>query len=95
MVNLWDKRFPMLERIEKPAVRERRIEEVSTKMNRDAFHSRELALDRPKREAMLERAVARQPEQQEERTRDPRANQGLLRTVALISEQTLAACGVQ
>ena len=71
MVNLWDKRFPMPERIEKPAVRERRIEEVSTKMNRDAFHSRELALDRPKREAMLERAVARQPEQQQERTRDP------------------------
>ena len=40
-------------------------------LNRDAFHSRELALDRPKREAMLERAVARQPEQQQERTRDP------------------------
>ena len=71
MVNLWDKRFPMPERIEKPAERERRIEEVSTKMNRDAFHSRELALDRPKREAMLERLVARQPEQQPTRTRDP------------------------
>ena len=71
MVNLWDKRFPMPERIEDPAVRERRIEEVSTKMNRDAFHSRELALDRPKREAMLERLISRQPEQQQERTRDP------------------------
>ena len=71
MVNLWDKRFPMRERIEKPAERERRIEEVSTKMNRDAFHSRELALDRPKREAMLERLISRQPEQQQERTRDP------------------------
>ena len=71
MVNLWDKRFPMPERIEKPAERETRIEEVSTKMNRDAFHSRELALDRPKREAMLERLISRQPEQQQERTRDP------------------------
>ena len=71
MVNIWDKRFAMPERIEKPAVRERRIEEVSTKMNRDAFHSRELALDRSKRETMLERAVARQPEQQPTRTRDP------------------------
>ena len=70
MVNLWDERFPMPERIEKPAERERRIEEVSTKMNRDAFHSRELALDRPKREAMLERLISRQPEQQQERTRD-------------------------
>ena len=72
MVNLWDKRFPMPERIENPAERERRIEEVSTKMNRDAFHSRELALEQSKRETMVEskREVARQPEQQQERTRD-------------------------
>ena len=69
----WDEQFPPPHEIESPWEREKRIEQVMRGMNQAAYDRRQWELDPSKRETLvkLERLVARQPEQQPTRTRNP------------------------
>ena len=73
MVARWDEQFQPPREIESPWEREKRIDTVMRGMNQAAYDRRTWELDQSKRETMvkLERAVARQPEQQQARPRDP------------------------
>ena len=68
----WDEQCPPPHEIESPWEREKRIEQVMRGMNQAAYDRRQWEVDQSKRETLvkLERAVARQREQQPTRTRD-------------------------
>ena len=68
----WDEQFQPPHEIESPWEREKRIEQVMRGMNQAAYDRRQWELDQSKREMLvkLERAVARQPEQQQAPTRN-------------------------
>ena len=68
----WDEQFQPPHEIESPWEREKRIEQVMRGMNQAAYDRRQWELDQSKRETLvkLERAVARQPEQQQAPTRN-------------------------